>query len=60
MVHSQRHPEDRLDEQAPQPGPRAGGGVLRAGLGRAAVEGEAVGVCHSGGNRQVAVRPLLS
>lgn len=60
MVYSQRDPEDGLDEQAPQPGPRAGGGVLRAGLGRAAVEGEAVGVCHSGGNCQVAVLPLLS
>lgn len=53
MVHSERDPEDRLDEQASEPGARPGGCVLRAGLGRAAVEGEAVRVRYPSGNRQV-------
>lgn len=53
MVHPQRRPKDGLDEQAPEPGASSGGAVLRAGLGRTPVEGEAVGVCHQGGDRQV-------
>lgn len=42
MVHSKGHPEDGLDEQAPQPGAGAGSSVLRARLGRPAVERETV------------------
>lgn len=56
VVHPEGDPEDGLDEQAPEPGAGPGGGVLRAGLGRAAVEGEAVRVRDPRGDRQVCLR----
>lgn len=53
VVHPQRDPQDGLDEQAPEPGARPGGRVLRAGLGRASVEGKAVRMRHQSGDSQV-------